>query len=42
MDSSSARDVVDLESTRSEGRNEEIDLVLSWVIPPHRGTVSNE
>ena len=42
VDSSSARFVVDVESTRSEGRAVEIDLVLSLVIPPHRGTVSDE
>jgi hypothetical protein len=37
-----ARDIVDVESTRSERENVEIDLVLSLVIPPHRGTVSDE
>jgi hypothetical protein len=38
----SGRDIVDVASTRSDGGNEEIDLVLSLVIPPHRDTVSDE
>ena len=42
VDSSSARCVVDVTSTRSEGRNVGIDLVLSLVISPHRGTVWDE
>jgi hypothetical protein len=37
-----AWDIVDVESTRSERGNEEIDLVLSLVIPLHRDTVSDE
>jgi hypothetical protein len=38
----SARGTVDVASTRSDGGNEEIDLELSLVIPPHRGTVWDE
>jgi hypothetical protein len=38
----SARDIVDVANTRSDGGNEEIDLVLSLVIPLHRDTVSDE